>query len=115
MATNFALEPGCYVDGNCMNSDEFNREIVFIAMTQGMELTNEDVCYLSGEYEDEDSSQIISDLADEAVEYLNAIDEGDMALPSGWCWVVDESCLLLIEGEDEDWERDMGTNGVVPE
>lgn len=98
---NFTLEPGCYVDGNSMNVDEFNREVVYLAVEEGMVLSVEDDKTLSGEDDDEDSSQYLSDLADEAVDFLNSIKEGDMAIPEGWFWTIDESCLMLMEGDAE--------------
>jgi hypothetical protein len=80
---------GCYIDGNQMTPDEFNREIISFAETKGYVAS----C--------DDDPQEIYEESESAISWLNANTER----PAYTYWMVDDSILFLLPsatGEDED-------------
>lgn len=95
---NAQFEAGCYVSGDHSNVDEFNLDIINFA--ENCNMPRQDL----PEEDEEDYGQILSDLADEAVDYLNSL--GDENPPYTY-WIIEESCLFLcpdVEGALEDVE-----------
>ena len=82
-----SIKVGCHIDGNFMNVDEFNLEIIGIAEQFGF-----DEHALAAE-ESEDYSQELTELADSAVDYLN--DNTIDHRPPFTYWTVENSMLLL--------------------
>lgn len=90
---------GEYVSGSWMNADEFSIEIIDLAKEYGFKPELDEEFFEQGE-ENEDYSQILSEVSDEAVEYLNSLPRRDHTY-----WTIEESSLFLcadIEGAKEE-------------
>ncbi len=94
---------GCYIDGNVMTCEEFDLDVISMAFHYGM--PEQDIPEEEDEDGDpnEDYGQILSELANDSVEFLNSMPEN----PPFTYWAVEESCLLLspdIGGAKEECE-----------
>lgn len=83
-------EPGCYIDESAGSADDCNRRIIEFAQGYG---------FSPGEMPDEaneDYGQILSETADEAVDFLNSNNQ----TPNSYWEIEDNSLYLRAEDED---------------
>ena len=82
---------GCYVDESCGSADDCNSRTIEFAQEYGFapqDMPDED---------SEDYSEIISEIADEAVDFLNSLEDRD-----GMYWTFDDNSLFLTDDGDEE-------------
>jgi hypothetical protein len=84
---------GCFIDGSAMSAEWINKEVIQFAEKHGFELHPMDS--IPSE-DDEDYEQILSEIADEAVEYLS-----DSLCDDEACFIFEDNSLFLVcVGED---------------
>jgi hypothetical protein len=94
---------GCVLDCSADSADTLNQRTVEFAIEYGMQLRDDDKKLLARfDYDvaKEDDSQFLSELGDEAVDYLNGLD-----LPSHCSFYFEDNSLFLapnVDGARED-------------
>lgn len=95
-------KPGCYVDESSGSADDCNRRTVGFAMLYGflheLRLHNE-----------EDSSQVLSETADEAIDYLNELETRSYVV-----WLHKDNSLFLVANVEQAREEAAFVSGGNP-
>lgn len=78
---------GCYIDESHGSADECNARTIDFAIAHGFSYAGN----IEDEKDSEDFSQILSEIADDAVDYLNECETRD-----GFYWTFEDNSLYLL-------------------
>ena len=81
---------GCYVDESCGSADDCNTRAIEFAQEYGF------VPQDMPEEDSEDYSEIIGEIADDAVDYLNSLEHR-----TAMFWTLDDNSLFLVADVDD--------------
>jgi len=88
-------EPGVYIDDSASSAEDLDKDIIAFAEEYGFQLTPADRDELL-DTESEDYYQILTEIADSAVEWLNDHNQDETVY-----WLVEDNSLFLGKLEDE--------------
>lgn len=84
---------GCWIDCSCNSADRLNERIIRGASDYGFAIDDDArklLARIDYDVQREDDSELLSWIADEAVDFLNSLE-----LPSYCAFTVDDNCLFL--------------------